>query len=530
MAYPRNAATPPRIAIGAVIQISDGAVQSSGVSVVVRPEGGSETAGGGTISYGATTSVVYYEPTQAETDYTAFVVVAYKTGCIPVEKTVVTVANATAGVGVVPDTQKLDLNTIKGQAITCSAGVIVSPFVGSTGAAVNGTNANTLSSHDPGATLGTSTLAAGAQMDLVNAPNATALAAIGAKVEAMVFDEGDATALLAAIAAKVEEFLINEGDATATIAAIATACNTAIVAGTVGSNVTDIKAKTDNLPASPAAVGDAMTLTAAYDAAKIAASQADITGGAYALNTDALGSVRIVDGTGVGELDTLSGTVLLRSATQASIDAIEADTNELQTNQGNWLTATGFSTHTPADVRTELATELARIDVATSTRQATVPNLANVVTMAAQFSTMIIVDGVVYDFTAAALAAGPSSSGLTAQETRDAMKLAPTAGDPAAGSIDKHLDDLDTAVDLLAGAAGPGGIAWEVTVNDSEGDPIGDVGCWVSTDAAGSNVIAGTLYTTEFGIVTFMLNAGTYYLWRNSTSHDFTNPQIMVVS
>jgi len=33
-------------------------------------------------------------------------------------------------------------------------------------------------------------------------------------------------------------------------------------------------------------------------------------------------------------------------------------------------------------------------------------------------------------------------TGLTAQETRDAMKLAPTAGDPAAASVDKHLDDL----------------------------------------------------------------------------------------
>ena len=38
--YPRNATTPPRIAIGAVVQISDGAVQSTGVSVVVRAEGG----------------------------------------------------------------------------------------------------------------------------------------------------------------------------------------------------------------------------------------------------------------------------------------------------------------------------------------------------------------------------------------------------------------------------------------------------------------------------------------------------------
>lgn len=54
--------------------------------------------------------------------------------------------------------QKVDLDTIKTQTLTCSASVTVSPFVGSTGAAVNGTNVNTLSGHDPGATLGTSTL------------------------------------------------------------------------------------------------------------------------------------------------------------------------------------------------------------------------------------------------------------------------------------------------------------------------------------------------------------------------------------
>jgi len=61
-------------------------------------------------------------------------------------------------------------------------------------------------------------------------------------------------------------------------------------------------------------------------------SQADITGGAYALDTDANGRIRIVDGTGAGELDTTSGTVLLSSATEAQIDAIEADTNELQSD------------------------------------------------------------------------------------------------------------------------------------------------------------------------------------------------------
>jgi len=45
----------------------------------------------------------------------------------------------------------------------------------------------------------------------------------------------------------------------------------------VSADIDDIKAKTDNLPASPAAVGSAMTLTSAYDAAKSAASQASVT-------------------------------------------------------------------------------------------------------------------------------------------------------------------------------------------------------------------------------------------------------------
>ncbi len=95
--YPRNAATPPTIAVGAVILIADGTVQPSGVSVVVRPEGGAETAGGGTVSYGGSSNVVYYAPTQAETNYTAFTVTAYKTGCIPVSQTVITTASSTAG-------------------------------------------------------------------------------------------------------------------------------------------------------------------------------------------------------------------------------------------------------------------------------------------------------------------------------------------------------------------------------------------------------------------------------------------------
>jgi hypothetical protein len=94
--YPKNAASPERISIGAVVQISDGAVQSSGVTVRILPFGGSEADGVGTVAY-STDGVVVYTPTQGETNYTSFVLIAKKTGCIPASVTVVTSASATAG-------------------------------------------------------------------------------------------------------------------------------------------------------------------------------------------------------------------------------------------------------------------------------------------------------------------------------------------------------------------------------------------------------------------------------------------------
>jgi len=95
--YPRNAASPERISIGAVVQISDGVVQTSGVAVKVIPFGQSESSGAGTVAYTAD-GVVLYTPTQAETNYTSFVLVASKSGCIPATVTVVTSAAGIASI------------------------------------------------------------------------------------------------------------------------------------------------------------------------------------------------------------------------------------------------------------------------------------------------------------------------------------------------------------------------------------------------------------------------------------------------
>jgi hypothetical protein len=64
--------------------------------------------------------------------------------------------------------------------------------------------------------------------------------------------------------------------------------------------------------------------------------------------------------TRAGYLDNLSAGAVATASALATVDgivdAILVDTNELQTNQGNWLTATGFSTHSAADVVTALGT------------------------------------------------------------------------------------------------------------------------------------------------------------------------------
>jgi hypothetical protein len=110
--YPKNAASPERISVGAVVQISDGVVQTSGVSITVTPQGGASGAGGGTTAYEQ--GVVIYTPTQAETNYTSFIVTAYKTGCIPVAVTVVTVAGSTAGLASLAADQAVNATKIGG--------------------------------------------------------------------------------------------------------------------------------------------------------------------------------------------------------------------------------------------------------------------------------------------------------------------------------------------------------------------------------------------------------------------------------
>jgi len=91
-----------------------------------------------------------------------------------------------------------------------------------------------------------------------------------------------------------------------------------------------------------------------------------------------------------------------------------------------------------------------------------------------------------------------------------------------AGSDKMHVDD---------GTAGPGAKTTTHTIYEDDGvTPIEGCAVWITTDEAGNNVVAGTKYTDTNGQVTFLLDDGAYYRWKQKGGHEFTNPTAFTVS
>jgi hypothetical protein len=119
-------------------------------------------------------------------------------------------------------------------------------------------------------------------------------------------------------------------------------------------------------------------------------------------------------------------------------------------------------------------------------------------------------------------------SGLDAAGVRAAIGLATANLDTQLTAI---LEDTSTTIPGLINAdSGAGAISHVYTLTDSvDGTPIDGAEVWVTTDAAGVNVVAsGT--TNSSGIVTFMLDAGTYYFWRRRSGYNFINPDTETVA
>jgi hypothetical protein len=320
VSYPRNAASPERVDIGAVIQISDGAVQTSGVAVKVIPQGASESSGAGTVGYSAD-GIVHYVPTQAETDYTSFILIASKSGCIPASKTVVTSANSTAGKVTVQTNEDKNGYALS-QAFPANfaaLGINVSGHVarvtivdtcttnsdmrGTDNAALAATALSTATWTNGLATnLGTTNSTVATNLDATvssrlaaasyTAPANSDITAIKAKTDNLPTDPADQSAVEAAI--------------TAATSPLATAANLATVAGYLDTEIADILADTNELQAAWA------------------------DGGRLDLILDARASQTSVDDLPTNaELATALGTA--DDAVLAAIATVQADTDNIQT-------------------------------------------------------------------------------------------------------------------------------------------------------------------------------------------------------
>lgn len=108
--YPRNAASPPTVAVGSIYLIADGTIQTSDASVRVKTAGGSWGGGAGILGYDETSGAIEYTPSQAETNGEWFIVAVYKASCTSASVTVITSTEAVAGQVSVPNTQKVDVS------------------------------------------------------------------------------------------------------------------------------------------------------------------------------------------------------------------------------------------------------------------------------------------------------------------------------------------------------------------------------------------------------------------------------------
>lgn len=84
--------------------------------------------------------------------------------------------------------------------------------------------------------------------------------------------------------------------------------------------------------------------------------------------------------------------------------------------------------------------------------------------------------------------------------------------------------DSDNRARANAGSAGFGATEQQVRIKDSDGNLVDGAEVWVTSDVGGANIVAGVLHSDADGMVTFMLDPGSYYLWAQRAGVNFNNP------
>jgi len=101
--------------------------------------------------------------------------------------------------------------------------------------------------------------------------------------------------------------------------------------------------------------------------------------------------------------------------------------------------------------------------------------------------------------------------------------------DDATDSLQAIRDRGDAAWTTGSSVLGSGSEAVRIRCMNGP-NPVDGAAVWITSDEAGDHVVAGTVYTSATGYTeTLMLDPGTYYVWRQASGVNFTNPEEITV-
>lgn len=388
--YPRNAATPPAIAVGSVVQISDGAVQTTGASARVKTGTGAWGASAGTLTCDTTSGVWYYAPTQGETDAESFMVAVYKASCLPCTATVVTTASATAGYAGVD----------WGKVTSATSTVNLSGTTIKTATDVE-TDTADIQTRIPAALTGAGNIKADAQV----VSDKTGYSISGTKTTLDALNDIPATDIVSGGA-----ITTSGGRANANVVYWVDGAITEYYLVGVGQHLPAVRLSTDE-------TGSHLTAIP-WNASWDAEVQSECNDALVVLGLDHLVSASVA-GTDITD-NSIIAKLVSKSAT-ADWDSYNNTTDSLEAllDRGDaaWVTATGFATSSA------LATAQSDLDILTGADGATLatsqPNyapataaaLAVVDAIVDKVDTAMELDGAVYRFTTNALEQAPSGGG-----------------------------------------------------------------------------------------------------------------------
>ena len=273
-----------------------------------------------------------------------------------------------------------------------------------------------------------------------------------------------------------------------------------------GHSIALIKAKTDNLPSSPAAVGSLMkisgtkqTLDDLHDAPALVQRSEPPTVEAIRTELEGVGTKLTAVKSKTDNLPASPaavGSAMIISGTKQTLDALhdapaliqrsepptaEAIRTELEGTGHSLALVKERTDNLPDDPASESTLSTLSGVVGLKASQASVDALAEVVDA---------VDALVVGIKA----------------STDALPTDPASSDGVAGV----LAEVENVLEVLQGL-GPDSVTISLV---SGGTPLANAWVWVSSDAAGRNVVSGAIPTDSAGSVRFWLHAGnTYYLW-----------------